>query len=117
MGMVFRLFIFLFSLNSNWPLTDLVFNRDKYGFDVMKWAFYKNKLNTIEYILLIGQIKQKYLSETQVLYYLCETMNQYIKHKECVKYVVDTLGLTEAKLSELNAYQAIDIEKILPFTK
>merc|ERR1712228_577832 len=96
---------------------DNVFNQDKFGYDVMKWAFFKNKLNVIEYALSIDQIREKYLSDNDLLHYLCSSMNMYIKYKECVKYVVDTLGLTEAKLSELNAFRSIDVKKIIPFTK
>merc|ERR1712228_785507 len=96
---------------------DNVFNRDKNDADVMKWAFFKNKLNVIEYVLSIDQIRKKYLSDNDQLHYLCRSMNKYIAKKECVKYVVDTLGLTEAKLSELNEFRAIDIQKIVPFTK
>ena len=50
-------------------------------------------------------------------HYLCQTLNKFITKKEAVKYIVDSLALTEAKLSELNEFRAIDIEKILPFTK
>merc|ERR1712228_465948 len=96
---------------------DNAFNRDKYGYDVMKWAFFKKKLNVMEYALSIDQIRKKYLSDNDSLHYLCSSMNAFIAKKECVKYVVDTLGLTEAKLNELNAFRAIDIEKIIPFTK
>merc|ERR1712228_1105980 len=96
---------------------DNMFNRDKHDADVMYFAFSENKLNVIEYVLSLDQIKEKYLSDNDSLHYLCESMNQFIAKKECVKYVVDTLGITEAKLSELNAFRAIDIKKIIPFTK
>merc|ERR1712228_733804 len=96
---------------------DNVFNQDKYGGDVMVWTLFKNKLKIIKYVLSIDDIKQKYMSDDDTLHFLCESLNKYIKNKECVKYVVDTLGLTEAKLSELNEFRAVDIEKILPFTK
>merc|ERR1712228_942864 len=96
---------------------DNVFNQDKYRYDVMKWAFFENNLNVIEYLLSIDQIRKKYLSDNDQLHYLCETLNDFVAKKEAVKYVVDTLGLTEAKLSELNEFRAINVEKILPFTK
>ena len=96
---------------------DNVFNVDKHGYDVMRWAFSKNKMNAIEYILSFDQIRKKYMSDNDQLHYLCKSMNQFIAKKECVKFVVDTLGLTEAKLNELNAFRAIDVEKIIPFTK
>merc|ERR1712228_54314 len=96
---------------------DNVFNQDKYGYDVMKWAFFKEKLNVIEYVLSIDENKEKYMTDKEALHFLCGAMNQYIKFKECVKCVVDTLGLTEAKLNELNQYRGINIQKILPFTK
>merc|ERR1712228_283512 len=96
---------------------DNVFNRDKYDADVMSWAVDDKRIKIIEYVLSIDKIKEKYLSDNDQLHYLCETLNEFIANTECVKYVVDALGLTEAKLSELNAFRAIDIEKILPFTK
>merc|ERR1712228_1021076 len=96
---------------------DNVFNRDKFGCDMMHWSFFKNNMNVIEYLLSFNQIKQKYLSDNRSLFYLCKTINSYIAKKEAVKHVVDTLELTEAKLTELKAFQDIDIEKILPFTK
>merc|ERR1712228_8791 len=96
---------------------DNVFNRDKHGYDVMKWAMDKEKMKIIEFILSIDQIKEKYLSDNNALHFLCGSLNECIANKECVKYAVDTLGLTEAKLIELNEFRGIDIEKILPFTK
>merc|ERR1712228_675303 len=96
---------------------DNVFNQDKYNCDLINWAVDKKKMKMIEYILSFDQIKAKYLSDNNELYVLCETFNEFIANKECVKNVVDALGLTEAKLNELNAFRAIDIEKIIPFTK
>merc|ERR1712228_70270 len=94
-----------------------VFNVDKYNQDAMRWAVDKKKMNVIKYILSINQIKKKYLSDNNSLHYLCQTLNKFIANKEAVKYVVDTLDLREAKLSELNTFRQIDIDKILPFTK
>merc|ERR1712228_881732 len=96
---------------------DNVFKKDKYNCDIMNWAVDKKKMKIIQYILSIEQIKEKYMSNNSLLYVLCETLNEFIVNKEAVKYVVDTLGLTEAKLTELKAFRNIDIEKILPFTK
>merc|ERR1712228_30225 len=96
---------------------DNVFNVDKYECDVMNWAMNKKKMKMIEYILSFDDIKEKYLSDNDVLHFLCGTLNEFITNTECVKYVVDTLGLTEAKLNELNAFRAIDVQKIIPFTK
>merc|ERR1712228_44190 len=96
---------------------DHAFNVDGMGRDVMRWAIRKKKLNVVEYLLTIDQIKQKYLKDINALHYLCESFNQWIEHKECIKYAVDSLSLTEAKLTELNAFRAIDIVKIIPFTK
>merc|ERR1712228_567528 len=96
---------------------DNVFNKDQGNNDLMDWALFGNRLEIIEYILLIEQIKEKYMSDNNQLYVLCRSLNRHIKKKEGVQYVVDTLGLTEAKLTELKAFRDIDIEKILPFTK
>ena len=96
---------------------DNVFHVDKYGYDALRFLMWDKKMRTIKYILSIDEIKEKYLLDNNVLHYLCNTLNQYIENGEAVKYVVDALGLTEAKLSELNEYRAINIEKILPFTK
>merc|ERR1712228_1075077 len=96
---------------------DNAFNKDRFGKDIMVMAMYKKNLNMIQYILSIDQIKEKYLSDNDELHHLCRTLIRYIRYKEAVKYIVDTLGLTEAKLNELNEFRPIDIEYILPFTK
>merc|ERR1712228_183942 len=96
---------------------DNVFNVDKHGHDVMRCAFFKKKMNVIEYILSFRQIRKKYMSDNDVLHKLCRTLNEFITNKEAVQYVVDTLGLTEEQLLELRASCATDIEKIVPFTK
>merc|ERR1712228_1157764 len=95
---------------------DNVFNQDKYECDLMNWAVDRKKMKIIEYILSFDQIKTKYLSDNNELHVLCKTLNEFIGNTEYVKCVVDTLGITEAKLSELNAFRAIDIKKIIPFT-
>merc|ERR1712228_624658 len=96
---------------------DNAFHNDKYGDDAMRDAMQKKNMNVIEYILSFDQINEKYMSDNNLLHYLCVTLNAYIGYKEYVQYVVDALGLTEAKLSELNEFRAIDIEKIILFTK
>merc|ERR1712228_974657 len=96
---------------------DNVFNLDTYNEDLMNWAMYRKNMKVIEYILSFDQIKTKYTSDNNELHHLCRTLNEYIEYKEAVKYIVDTLELTEAKLTELNEFRAIDIEKIIPFTK
>merc|ERR1712228_242925 len=96
---------------------DHMFNVDKLGRDVMRWSVQRNNVKVIEYILSIDQIQKKYLSDNNSLHYLCGSLNEWIANKQAVKYVVDTLGITEAKLSELNEFRAINIKKILPFTK
>merc|ERR1712228_319906 len=96
---------------------DHMFNVDKLNRDAMVWAVRKNRVNFIEYMLSIDGIKEKYASDNNLLHFLCNGLNDWIANKESVKYTVDTLGLTEAKLSELNEFRAIDIEKIIPFTK
>merc|ERR1712228_541508 len=96
---------------------DHMFNVDKLNRDAMVWAVRRNRVNFIEYMLSINGIKEKYASDNNLLHFLCNGLNDWIANKEAVKYVVDTLGLTEAKLNELNEFRAIDIEKIIPFTK
>merc|ERR1712228_315243 len=96
---------------------DNVFHTDKYGDDAMRNAVSDKKLRAIKYILSFDEIKKNYLSDNDLLHFLCRTLNQYIANKEAVKYIVDSLGLTEAKLSELNEFRAIYIEQIIPFTK
>merc|ERR1712228_780092 len=96
---------------------DNIFNQDKFDCDLINWAVDKKNMKIIEYILSFDQIKAKYLSDNNELYVLCKTFNEFIANKEYVKYIVDTLGLTEAKLTELNEFRAIDIEKIIPFTE
>merc|ERR1712228_846155 len=96
---------------------DHMFNVDKLNRDAMVWAVRKNRVNFIEYMLSIDGIKEKYASDNNLLHFLCNGLNDWIVNKESVKCVVNTLELTEAKLNELNEFRAIDIEKIIPFTK
>merc|ERR1712228_267264 len=96
---------------------DNVFNLNGWNRDAMHYAVKIKNMKIIEYILLMDEIKEKYMSDNNLLFRMVTTLNEYITNKEIVQYVVDALGLTEAKLSELNAFQAIDIEKIIPFTK
>jgi len=96
---------------------DNLFNIDQSNRDVMRWAICTKKVNVIEYILAIDEIKEKYMSDMDSLHYLCASMNEFNRNKECVKYVVDTLGITKEKLTELNKVRKIKIKKILPFTK
>merc|ERR1712228_490360 len=85
--------------------------------DAMSFAVSIRSTKTIECILSIDQIKEKYLSDNDVLFRLISTLNSHIKRKEIVQYIVDALGLTEAKLSELNEFRNIDVSKIIPFIK
>merc|ERR1712228_702837 len=96
---------------------DNVFNLDAWGDDAMTNAVYIKNIKIIEYILSMNEIKQKYMSDNNLLYRLVGTLNEFIANKEAVQYVVDSLGLTEAKLSELKSFRNIDVEKIIPFTK
>merc|ERR1712228_673869 len=106
-------------MGGNQAFIDNVFNLDKHRYDAMSWAISNNRTTVIEYILSMSEIKQKYLSSNDLLYHLVGRLNSNIKHKKgvAVKYVVDKLGLTEAKLTELRAFRQIDIEKIIPYTK
>merc|ERR1712228_466315 len=96
---------------------DNVFNLDAWNRDAMLYAVYKKNMKIIEYILSMNEIKQKYMSDNNLLFRLVSTLNQFIANKEAVQYVVDLLSLTEAKLSELKAFRNIDVSKIIPFTK
>merc|ERR1712228_930099 len=94
-----------------------VFNLDGYNWDPMEHAVRKKNMKIIEYILSMNEIKANYMSDNNLLYRLVGTLNKFIANKEAVQYVVDSLALTEAKLSELKAFRDIDVEKIIPFTK
>merc|ERR1712228_110078 len=96
---------------------DNVFLRDKNGRSVMLWAFFRKKMDVIECILSFDEIRKKYMSGDNLSRYLCFMLNRHIAWKEAVQYVVDTLGLTEAKLKEWYDIRPLSIEKILPFTK
>ena len=96
---------------------DNMFKVDQYNRDVMRWAIFTKKLNVIEYILSIKVVAQKYLTDDDALHYLCASFNESVGNKEAVQCVVDKLGLTTAKLEELNKVRKTEIEKILPFTK
>merc|ERR1712228_234827 len=96
---------------------DNVFNLDGWNDDAMYYAVNKKNMKIIEYILSMNEIKEKYLSDNNLLFRLVGTLNKFIANKEAVQYVVDSLGLTEAKLSELKEFRNIDVEKIIPFTK
>merc|ERR1712228_455474 len=96
---------------------DNVFNLNGWNRQAMYYAVFNKNLKIIEYILSMNEIKAKYLSDNNLLFRLVGTLNKFIANKEAVQYVVDSLGLTEAKLSELKAFRNIDIKKIIPFTK
>merc|ERR1712228_481618 len=97
---------------------DNVFNLDgKYRDDAMYYAVFKKNMKIIEYILSMNEIKAKYMSDNNLLFRLVGDLNDYIANKEAVQYVVDALGLTEAKLTELKAFKNINIKQIIPFTK
>merc|ERR1712228_1169835 len=96
---------------------DNVFNLDGWNQDAIYYAVLKKSKEIVEYVLSMDEIKKKYDSDNDALFRLVSVVNTRINEKEIVKCVVDTLGLTEAKLEELNEYRAIDISKIIPFTK
>merc|ERR1712228_326911 len=107
----------LINLIGEQAFIDNAFNVDKQGGDMMSYAVFRKNMRAIKFILSFDKIKKKYMSDNDSLHFLCKTLNEFIANKEAVKYIVDTLDLTEAKLSELNAFRAIEIEKIIPFTK
>merc|ERR1712228_476332 len=96
---------------------DNMFNLNGYDEDAMYQAIDKKNMKIIEYILSIDEIKKKYLSDNDLLFRLVSNINQVIESRDIVQHIVDSLGLTEAKLSELTSFQQIDVKKIIPFTK
>merc|ERR1712228_689498 len=96
---------------------DNVFNLNAWNSDAMYYAVFKKNIKIIECILSMNEIKAKYMSDNNLLFRLVSTLNKCIANKEAVQSVVDSLSLTEAKLSELKAFRNIDIKKIIPFTK
>merc|ERR1712228_745937 len=96
---------------------DNVFNLNGWNDDAMYCAIMKKNMKIIEYILSMNEIKEKYMSDNNLLFRLVGTLNKNIANKEAVQYVVDSLGLTEAKLSELKEFRNINIDQIIPFTK
>merc|ERR1712228_1147348 len=68
----------------------------------------------IEYILSMDEIKAKYMSDNNLLFRLVTQLNENIQNKQCIQYIVDALGLTEAKLEEVKAFRYINISQILP---
>ena len=65
----------------------------------------------------MNSIAKKYMSDITLLFRLVQDLNRYIRNRAAVKFVVDTLRLTEAKLKEVKAYRNVNIDLILPFTK
>merc|ERR1712228_1107224 len=96
---------------------DNMFNLDGWNDDAMYQAIAKKNMKIIQYILSIDEIKKKYLSDNDLLFRLVSNINQVIESRDIVQHIVDSLGLTEAKLSELTSFQQIDVKKIIPFTK
>merc|ERR1712228_286007 len=92
-------------------------NVDGWNNDALNRAVLKKNMKIVEYILSMNEIKEKYMSNNNFLFRLVGDLNKYIANKEAVQFVVDSLGLTEAKLSELKSFRNIDIEKIIPLIK
>ena len=90
---------------------------DAYGDDVMEYCIQYKKMKCLEHVLSFDEIKNQYMTDNDKLFRLVQKFNRYIEYKEVVKYIVDNIGLTEAKLKELKAYRDISIENIIPFTK
>merc|ERR1712228_378192 len=103
----------LISVIGKQAFVDNVFNLNGWNQDAMGYAMEKKNMKIIEYILSMNEIKRKYMSDNNLLYRLVATLNYFIANKETVQYVVVSLGLTEAKLSELKAFRNINIEKII----
>merc|ERR1712151_1145630 len=93
-----------------------VFNTNVWGENPMMNAIELKKMKMIEYILSIDEIKAKYMSDVPELHKLCVALNQFIANQQAVNYVVETLGLTEAKLQEVQNWQYFDISRLLPLT-
>merc|ERR1712228_427967 len=102
----------------NKAFVDTMLNIDTLqGWDVMTWALMKKNQSVIEYILKIDGVKEKYMSDNNLLYTLVRRINRFIDNEKTLECIVDALGLTEAKLNELRAFRAISIDKFLPFIK
>ena len=96
---------------------DNAFNVDGWNTDAMHRAVEKNNLKFIEYMLGFVQIKKEYMSDSDLLFRLCQTLNAFIENKAIVQYVCDALILSKAKLKELQAFRYMDIDNLLPFAK
>merc|ERR1712228_288410 len=107
----------LFSFIGKQAFIDNFFNLDAWNVDAMYYAVIKKNMKIIEYILSMDEIKKKFMSDDNALFRLVSALNENISDKDVVQYIVDALSLTEAKLSELNAFRNIDISQIIPFTK
>merc|ERR1712228_960609 len=102
----------------NKAFVDTMLNIDTLqGWDVMSFALKKKNKNVIEYILKIDGVKEKYMSDNNLLYTLVHFTDQFIESREVLKCIVNSLGLTKTNLNELRAFRAISIDKFLPFIK
>ena len=95
---------------------DSVFSVDNSGVDLMGEAVQNKAMKYVKYILSFEEIQSKYMSDNELLFRLCSSLNAQIGNKEIVKYVCDSLGLTAEKIEKLKAFRDINIEKILSFT-
>ena len=98
-------------------LVENVFTLDGLGWDAMGYALMKKNNGVIEYLLSIKEIKNKYLSDNNLLRRLIRYMNQFIEYEESVQCTVDHLGLTTSELQEVQSFRYVNISSIIPFTK
>ena len=96
---------------------DNAFNVDGWDKDVLRYCMEKKNMKILEYVLSFEEVRERYMSDDDVLCLLVETLNDFIDQREFVKFIVDTLGLTEAKLNDLSSFRSIDVDDILPFTQ
>ena len=94
-----------------------MFEKDSLGWTPMGYALMGKKIKVIEYLLSFELIRQKYLSDNLNLYCIVEDMNQFIAYKDTIQCAVKSLGLTEARLEELQSVYNIDISNVAKFTK
>jgi len=99
-------------------LLDNVFDVDGHGREVIEYCIRQQQNEVIQYLFEIDEIKQKYLSNDDLLHQLVGGFIRCSSHyKDCVAFAVNEFGLTKERLMELNDYQSIDYDVIIPLIK
>ena len=93
-------------------LCDHIFVKDGWGWNAIKYAIYKKKLQMIKCILSIKPVKEKLLTDDDELGPALKTLSDNFE-ESVAKYLVNELELNETRLNELDQVYSLNVNKIL----